>query len=116
MTTSLFGTTNLVKNADKNKYLYSGFGIELDGAYFRDFGNDFVRNVKVFRVDNSSSSHSDNFKNNFLVIGEGPSDDFNGSVCTAEQKNLVLNSLKQIQKFPLVWIIMVIPIIYLLMG
>ena len=31
----------------------------------------FLRNVKIFGVDNGSSSHSDNCKNNFLVLGEG---------------------------------------------
>ena len=35
------------------------------------FDNDFARNVIIFAVDNSSSSHSDNRKNNFLILGEG---------------------------------------------
>ena len=34
--------------------------------------NDFARNVVIVGVDNSSSSHTDNQKNNFLVLGEGP--------------------------------------------
>ena len=37
-----------------------------------EFCNDFARNVAIFGVDNSSSSHADNRKNNFLVIAEGP--------------------------------------------
>ena len=32
--------------------------------------NDFARNVIIFGVDNTSSSHTDNRKNNFLVLGE----------------------------------------------
>ena len=32
-----------------------------------------------FGVDNSSSSHTDNCKNNFLVLGEGPTYGINGS-------------------------------------
>ena len=36
------------------------------------FCNDFARNVIIFGIDNSSSSHADNQKNNFLVLGEWP--------------------------------------------
>ena len=68
----LFGETNVVKNSDKEKYVYSGFGITFDSAGSWSFGNDSARNVMIFGVDNSSSSHSDNRKNNFLILGEGP--------------------------------------------
>ena len=37
-------------------------------------------------------------KNNFLVLGEGPTEGINGSVGTTE-KNLVLTLVKQIQTF-----------------
>ena len=30
-----------------------------------------LENVRIFGVDNSSSYHSDNRKNNFLTLGEG---------------------------------------------
>ena len=33
------------------------------------FGNDLAKNVIVFGVDNSSSSHNDKLKNNFLTLG-----------------------------------------------
>ena len=33
------------------------------------FGNDFAINVLIFCVHNSSSSRSDNRKNNFLILG-----------------------------------------------
>ena len=49
------------------------------------FCNDFARNVIIFGVDNSSASPTDNCKNNFLVLGEGPNDDINGIVA-AEKK------------------------------
>ena len=32
------------------------------------FCNGYSRNVKTFGVDNSSSSHTDNWKNSFLVL------------------------------------------------
>ena len=43
----------------------SGYRITFDGADFWSFDNDTARNVKTFGVDNVSSSHSDNCKNNF---------------------------------------------------
>ena len=42
--------------------------------------------MKIFVVDDSSSSHTDNHKNNCLALGEGPTDDINGSVDTAEKR------------------------------
>ena len=36
------------------------------------FDNDIDRNVINFGVDNSSSSHTDNQKNKFLVLGDAP--------------------------------------------
>ena len=81
----LFGATNIVKNSDKEKYVYSGYGITFDsGGSWSD--NDFARNVVIFGVDNSSASHSDNRKNNFLILGEGPSFGINGSFRSPEKK------------------------------
>ena len=62
----LFGATNIVKNSDKEKYVYSGYGITFDSGGSWSFDNDTVRNVIFFFVDSSSSSHADNRKNNFL--------------------------------------------------
>ena len=56
----------------KKKYVYSRYAITFDSAGSRSFDNDFARNVVIVGVDNSSSSHSDNRKNNFLVLGKGP--------------------------------------------
>ena len=44
----------------------------------------FARNVVIFGVDNSSSSHTDN-KKNFLVLGDGPTDGTNVSNGAAEK-------------------------------
>ena len=38
------------------------------------FDNGFARNVVIFGVDNIWSSHTDNQKNNFLVLVEGSTD------------------------------------------
>ena len=61
----LFGATNIVKNSDKEKYIYSGYGITFDSEGSWSSDNDFRRNVIIVGVNNSSSSHSGNRKNNF---------------------------------------------------
>ena len=48
-----------------------------------DFGNDFVRNIVIFGVDNSLSSNTNNQNNNFLVSGEGPKNGINNSTGAA---------------------------------
>ena len=82
----MFGATNIVKNSDKEKWLYSGYGITFDSAGSWNFGNDFARNVIIFIVDNSSSSHTDNHKNNFLVLGEDPTYGINRCFGSPEKK------------------------------
>ena len=42
-----------------------------DGKDTLSFGNDYARKVVIFVVDNSLSSHAENRKNNFLVLGVG---------------------------------------------
>ena len=61
--------TNVVKNSDKEKYMYSVYRIDIDGKSSLSFDNDSARNVIIFDVDNNSSSHTDNQKNVFLVLG-----------------------------------------------
>ena len=82
----------------KGKFTYNGRGKTFDGKGFWSFHNDTARNVVIFSVDNSSSSHFDNPKNNFLVLGKGPTEGNNGGVCAAEKK-IVLTLVKQIQNF-----------------
>ena len=82
----LFGTINIVKISDKRKYVYSGYGITFDSACSRSFDRDFARNVIIFDVDDGSSSYSDNRKNNFLILIEGPTYDINGRFRSSEKK------------------------------
>ena len=56
------------------------------------------RNVIIFAVDNSSSSHNENLKNDFLILGEGLAFGINGDFGTSEKK-LILILLKQRQSF-----------------
>ena len=54
--------------------------------YSWSFENDVSRNIVIFGVDNSSKSHTDNQRNNFLLLSKEPSDDISDSVGTTEKK------------------------------
>ena len=88
----------MVKTSDKEKYVYSGYAIAFDGKGEQSFHNDTARNVVIFAVDNSSSSHADNVKNNFLVLCEGNTFGINGSFDTAEKK-FSINFTKENTKY-----------------
>ena len=69
-----------------SKFTYDVPGITFDRKNFWNFDNGSVRNVIIFGVDNSSSPHNiDNPKNNFLELGEGPTEGINDGVVTAEK-------------------------------
>ena len=65
----LFGATNIIKNSDKEKNVYSGYEITFDSRGPWRFDNGTARNSIIFGVDSNSSSHIDNRKNNFLILG-----------------------------------------------
>ena len=44
----LFGATSIVKNSDKEKYVYSGYGITVGSAGLWSCGNNFARNITIF--------------------------------------------------------------------
>ena len=94
----LFGTAKLVRNAIKSKFTYNCWGIAFDGEGSWRFGIDFARNAVIFGVDNSSSSHTDNQKNNFLVLDKGPTQGINDSTGATEKK-ISINFSKANAKF-----------------
>ena len=62
----LFGAISLTKNADIDKYKYSGYGIGFDRKGSFSFpGTGLGRNVIIFGVDMSSSTKFDNKKKIF---------------------------------------------------
>ena len=73
--------------------MYSSCGMRFGGAGSWSFDNDTARNVLIFGVDNRSSSYVENHKNNFLVLGEGPTFRINGSFGSPE-KNVSINFSK----------------------
>ena len=69
----LFGAVTLTKNADIEKYKYSGYGIGFDRRSSFSFpSGGFGQNVLIFGADMSSSIHIDNKKKDILVIRRGP--------------------------------------------
>ena len=69
----LFGAVTFTRNADFDKYKYSGYGVGFDRrSSFTFSGVGFGQNVLVFRADMSSSTHIDNKKEDILVLGKGP--------------------------------------------
>ena len=82
----LFGAVTLTKNADIDKYGYSGYGIGFDRRSSFSFpGGGFGQNVLIFGADMSSSPHIDNKKKDILVLGIGPTQGLEHTL-TAEKK------------------------------
>ena len=95
----MFGqATNIVKNNDKQKYVHSGYGKTIDSAGSWSVDNDFARNVIISGVGNSSSSHTDNCKNYFLILDESSTYGINGSFGLSEKK-VSINFNKASTKF-----------------
>ena len=69
----LFGAVTLTKNADIEKYKYSGYGIGFDRRSSFSFpSGGFGQNVLIFDADMSTSTHIDNKEKDILVLGRGP--------------------------------------------
>ena len=77
----LFGAVSLTKNADIDKYKYSGYSIGFGSK--REFS--FGRNCIILRADMSSSSHANNKKNNILVLGKDFVQGIKGTTIYAEK-------------------------------
>ena len=83
---SLFGTVTLTKNADIDKYIYSGYWIRFDRRSCFPFqGGGFGQNIIVFGVDMNSSSHIDNKGKYILILGKGPTQGLGKNSLTAEK-------------------------------
>ena len=83
----LFGAVMLTKNADADKYGYSGYGIGFDArSEFSWSGSSRGKNAVIFGADISSSVHVDNTNKDILVLGKGPTDRLDDSTITAEAK------------------------------
>ena len=83
---ALFGAVSLTKNADVNKYKYSGYGIAFDRTSSFPFpGGGIDQNVIIFGVDMNSSIHVDNKGKDILILGKGPTQGLGEHSLTAEK-------------------------------
>ena len=63
----------LLKNADIDKYKYSGYdiGFDMKGTFPFPTGG-FGKDIIIFGVDMGSSLHFDNKKKDIFILGKGP--------------------------------------------
>ena len=73
---SLFGAVRENKNADPDKYVYSGYGTAFDArsAFSFSSGDRFGKNLVIFGVNNSSSVYDGNRNKDILNFGKGRKD------------------------------------------
>ena len=92
----MFGAVKLTKNADIEKYKYSGYGTGLDRQEIFSIGNGFGCNVIIFGVDMSSSVYIYNKKKDILILDEGLTQGLYGTTLTAEKNiQLILLNLER---------------------
>ena len=108
------GATSVVKDSNEEKYEYSSYGITFDGRGFWSFDNGTARNVTNFAVDNSSSYHANNRKNNILMLVKVQRLELMEALAQ-QRKILVLILVKETQNFAWACIITLIIVICLLM-
>ena len=87
----------MTKNADIDKYGYSGYGIGFDRETSFSIGNEIGKNVIIFGVDMSSSTKIDNRKKDILILGRGPTQGLESTL--SAEKMYSINFTKKIQNF-----------------
>ena len=92
----LFVAVILTKNADIDKYKYSGYGIGFGRKGMFSVGNGFGRNCIIFAADMGFPVHADSKKKYILILDECPTQGFHGTTLTAE-KNIQSSLLKIIR-------------------
>ena len=82
----LFGVVKITKNANTSHYKYEVYGICFDGESSFRFGNRIdTKNVIIFGVNNSNSSHSRNKTQNIYVLGKDFVQGINNTTINAEK-------------------------------
>ena len=81
----MFGAVSLTKINDIDEYKYSAYGIGFHRKGKFSVGNGFGRNCIIFGVDMSSFVHVDNKKKYILILGEGPTQELDGTTLTTDK-------------------------------
>ena len=93
------GAVSLTKNADVDKYKYSGYGTTFDSkGSFLFAGGGYGQNIIIFGADMHSSPHIDNKAKDILILGIGPMQGLGEHSLTAE-KMYSINFTKDNTKF-----------------
>ena len=75
----------LTKNADLDKYKYSGYSLGFDSrSQFSLPDGTYGKNAIIFGADMTSSVHVDNNGKDILILGEGSTQGLDDTVLTAE--------------------------------
>ena len=94
----LFGAVTLTKNADIDKYGYSGYGIGFDRKRSFSFSSGgYGQNVIIFGVNMSSSIHIDNKKKDILILGRRPTQGLESTLTAEKCIQLILQ--KKLKSF-----------------
>ena len=91
----LFGSVKLTKNADIDKYGYSGYGIGFDKETSFLIGNEIGKNVIIFGVDMSLSSKIDNRKKDIIILGKGPTQGLEHTLSAEKMYSINFNKKKK---------------------
>ena len=94
----LFRSVKLTKNADIDKYGYSGYSIGFDRNTSFSFGNEIGKYVIIFGVDTSSSTKIDNRKKDTLILGIGTTQELEHTLSAAKMYSINFTK-KKIQNF-----------------
>ena len=88
---NFFTKLSLTKNADIDKYRYSGYGIGFDRKSSFSFPSGrFGQNVLILGVDMKSSAHIDNKKKDILVLRKGPTQGLEHTLTTEKMYWIIL--------------------------
>ena len=83
----MFRSVKLTKNADLDKYKYTGYGIEFQSrSEFSFTDGSFGKKVIIFGADTSSFVHTANKGKGILILGEEPTQGLDDTTLTAEAK------------------------------
>ena len=100
----LFDAVTLTKNADIDRYKYSGYGIWFDRHGSFSFpGTGLGRNVIIVGVDMSSSTKIDNRKKDIFILGKGPTQGLEHTL--SAEKMYSVNFTEHNKKFCLIKIL-----------